>query len=157
MRNAFCRSLARLAEADPDVMLLTGDLGFGVFEEFRDRFPKQFVNAGVAEQNMVSVAAGLALAGKTVFTYSIIPFAVFRCLEQIRDDVCYHDLPVCVVGVGAGYSYGHMGPTHHALEDIGVLRTLPGLSVLSPADGFEAEGAVEAFARHRRPCYLRLG
>lgn len=157
MRNAFVNTLTAFARKDPRVMLVTGDLGFTVFEKFRDELPDQFLNAGVAEQNMIGVAAGLAMSGRRVFTYSIIPFTTFRCLEQIRNDVCYHRLPVCMVGVGAGYSYGHMGSTHHALEDIAVMRSLPGIAVVCPGDPVETGKAVEAMMTYGGPCYLRLG
>lgn len=157
MRTAFIRTLTALAKEDPSLMLVTGDLGFTVLEEFRDAFPRQYLNAGVAEQNMIGVAAGLALSGKRVFVYSIVPFVTFRCLEHIRNDVCYHHVPVYIVGVGGGYSYGHMGPTHHAIEDIAVMRALPNMTVICPGDPCEAEAAVRAIARHDGPCYLRLG
>ena len=157
MRTAFVKTLTALAREHSDVMLLTGDLGFTVLEEFRDALPGQYLNAGVAEQNMIGVAAGLAMSGKRVFVYSIVPFVTFRCLEHTRNDICYHDLPVTIVGVGGGYSYGHMGSTHHALEDIAVLRSLPNMTVACPGDPTEAEALVAACAAHRRPCYLRLG
>jgi len=156
MRNAFVYALFEAAKKDARIMLVTGDLGFMVLEKFRDELPSQYLNAGVSEQNMVSVAAGLAMSGKIVFTYSIIPFATYRCLEQIRNDVCYHQLPVCIVGVGAGYSYGYQGATHHALEDIGVMRSIPGMSVVSPGDPHETTAAVDAVLHWQRPCYLRL-
>ncbi len=159
MRTAFINTLTALAKNDPSVMLLTGDLGFSVFENFRDTFPKQYLNAGVSEQNMIGVAAGLAKSGRTVFAYSIVPFATFRCLEQIRDDLCYHRLRVCVVGVGGGYSYGYLGSTHHALEDIAVMRSLPNMTVICPGDPRETEAAVRAIhaAGEPGPWYLRLG
>jgi len=157
MRNAFIRGLTALAGQDDRVMLLTGDLGFKIFDDFARRFPGRFVNAGVAEGNMIGVAAGLAMAGFHPFAYSIAPFATLRCFEQIRDDVCYHDLPVTVVGVGGGYSYGPNGPTHHALEDIGVMRALPNMTVLCPGDPVEAELSVAAAGCHVGPTYLRLG
>lgn len=157
MRTAFITTLKTLAEKDPNIWLITGDLGFTVLEAFRDGLPQQYLNAGVAEQNMIGVATGLAMTGKRVFVYSIIPFVTFRCLEHIRNDICYHDLPVCIVGVGGGYSYGHMGSTHHALEDIAVLRSLPNMTVVCPGDPLEVEAAVHAINRHPGPCYLRLG
>jgi transketolase len=157
MRTTFVKTLTALAKEDPSIWLLTGDLGFTVLEQFRDALPDQYLNAGVAEQNMVGVAAGLAMTGKRVFTYSIVPFATFRCYEHIRNDVCYHELPVCIVGVGGGYSYGHMGSTHHALEDIAALRCLPNMTVVCPGDPTEVEGAVKAICKHTGPCYLRLG
>ncbi len=157
MRTTFVNTLMALAKEDPSIWLLTGDLGFTVLERFRDELPEQYLNAGVAEQNMVGVAAGLAMTGKRVFVYSIVPFATFRCFEHIRNDVCYHELPVCIVGVGGGYSYGHMGSTHHALEDIAVLRALPNMTIVCPGDPLEVEGAVRAIVKHPGPCYLRLG
>ncbi len=157
MRTTFVRTLARLAEKDPNLILLTGDLGFTVFEDFRARFPNQLLNVGIAEQNMIGVAAGLALSGKRVFVYSIVPFVTFRCLEQIRNDLCHQHLPVCIVGVGGGYSYGHLGATHHALEDLGVMRTMPNMTVVSPGDPWEVEQAVLALGTLNGPGYLRLG
>lgn len=157
MRNAFIRGLTALAEKDQRVVLLTGDLGYKIFDDFARRFPGRFLNAGVAESNMIGVAAGMAMEGFRPFAYSIVPFATLRCLEQIRNDVCYHSLPVTVVGVGGGFSYGPNGPTHHALEDIGVMRTLPNLAVVCPGDPVEAELSVLAAGEYPRPVYLRLG
>jgi transketolase len=157
MRDAFFRSLARLAAEDERICLLSGDLGFGAADEFRRRFPERFINAGVAEQNMTGVAAGLALAGKIVFTYSIANFPTLRCLEQIRNDVCYHDANVKIVAVGGGLAYGALGSSHHATEDLAILRALPNMTVVAPGDPLEAEHAVAAIARHVGPCYLRLG
>jgi len=122
MRDDFVRALCELAVDDPRVMLLTGDLGFGVLDEFAARFPAQYVNAGVAEQNMTAMAAGLALDGHKVYTYSIANFATLRCLEQIRNDVCYHDADVTIVSVGGGFSYGQLGMSHFATEDLAILR-----------------------------------
>jgi transketolase len=157
MREAFFRSLARLAAEDERVWLLAGDLGFGAADEFRRRFRARFLNAGVAEQNMTGVAAGLALAGKIVFTYSIANFPTLRCLEQIRNDVCYHNANVKIVAVGGGLAYGALGASHHATEDIAILRALPNMVVVAPGDPLEAEQATAAVARHAGPCYLRLG
>lgn len=157
MRKAFVSTLVRLAKEDPNIMLVTGDLGFNALEEFRDTLPKQYVNAGVAEQNMIGVAAGLAMSGKRVFAYSIIPFVTYRCFEQVRNDVCYHDLPVTMVGVGGGYGYGILGSTHHSLEDIGIMRTLPNINVVCPGDPLEVQAAVEAIVRQNHPAYLRMG
>jgi transketolase len=157
MRNAFIKGLTTLATEDDRVVLLTGDLGFKIFDDFRRRFPGRYYNAGVAEANMIGVAAGLALDGLRPFAYSIVPFVTLRCLEQIRNDVCHHKLPVTVVGVGGGFSYGPNGPTHHALEDIGVMRTLPNIAVVCPGDPIEAELAVLARRSHSGPMYLRLG
>src|SRR5580765_5208936 len=130
MRTAFSETLEQLAEGDERIWLLTGDLGYSVLERFAARFPDRFVNAGVAEQNMTSVAAGLAFSGKIVFTYSIANFPVMRCLEQIRNDVAYHNLNVNIVAVGGGLAYGGLGYSHHAVEDLAIMRTLPNMAVL---------------------------
>ena len=156
MRDAFIGRLTLLAERDPRVFLVTGDLGFSVLDEFRRRFPERFVNAGVAEQNMTGVATGLALEGRIVFTYSIGNFSTLRCLEQIRNDASYHDANVKIVSVGGGFSYGALGISHHATEDVAVLRAMPGLTVLTPGTRWEAEEATEVVAQTRGTCYLRL-
>ena len=157
MRAAFVRGLLQLAERDPRVWLLTGDLGFSVLEPFAQRFPERFVNVGVAEQNMIGVAAGLAHSGKVPFVYSIANFPTLRCYEQIRNDVCYHELGVRVVSVGAGVSYGTAGYTHHGVEDLAVMRALPNMTVVSPGDPLEAELLTLALGQHQGPAYLRLG
>lgn len=157
MRNALVRALETAARSDPRLVLLTGDLGYKIFDPFAAEFPGRFINVGVAEANLIGVAAGLALGGMRPFAYSIAPFATLRCLEQIRNDVCYHNLPVTIVGVGGGYSYGHNGPTHHSLEDIAVMRVLPNMTVVCPGDPVETELAVAAAAVHGRPLYLRIG
>ncbi len=157
MRKAFIETLSDLARKDPDIMLLTGDLGFSVFEDFMRARPKQYLNCGVAEQNMMGMAAGLAMSGKKVFAYSIIPFITMRCLEQVRDDVCLHNLNVKLIGVGGGYSYGQLGPTHHALEDVAVMRSLPNMKVLVPADPVETRLAIRAVMKDKGPAYIRLG
>jgi transketolase len=157
MRTAFFRTLLELAAVDDRINLIVGDLGFGVVEPFVQRFPKRFLNAGVAEQNMTGIAAGMALIGKTVFTYSIGNFPTLRCLEQIRNDVCYHNANVKIVAVGGGFAYGSLGVTHHATEDLAIMRALPGIVVVAPGDPVEVEQATRAIAAHRGPCYLRLG
>ena len=157
MRAAFIRTLSELAEHDRRITLIVGELGFGVVESFAERFPKQFLNAGVAEQNMTGIAAGMALSGKVVFTYSIANFPTLRCLEQVRNDVCYHNANVKIVAVGGGFAYGSLGMTHHATEDLAIMRTLPGMVVVAPGDPVEAELATRAVVRDSRPCYLRLG
>jgi len=157
MRIAFIKTLIELAKKDKDIYLLTGDLGFSVFEEFKQRFPDRFVDCGVAEQNMIGVAAGLALSGKKVVVYSIIPFVTMRCFEQIRNDICLQNLDVKVVGVGAGFSYGAQGPTHHAIEDLAIMRSLPNMTVLCPVDPIETGLAVKAMFKLKGPVYLRLG
>lgn len=156
MRKAFIDTLIELAENDGDIYLLTADMGFGLVEPFAEKFPKQFINMGVAEQNMIGVATGLSLEGKKVFCYSIANFPTLRCLEQIRNDVCYHDLPVCIVSGGAGLWYGPLGMTHHAVEDIAVMRCLPNMAVLSPADAAQTKSMVNDIAGRGRPCYLRM-
>jgi transketolase len=156
MRTAFIETLCELAEQDERIWLLTGDLGFSVLERFVQRFPKRYVNMGVAEQNMTGVAAGLALEGKIVFTYSIANFPVMRCLEQIRNDVCYHNLNVKVVAVGGGVAYGAAGYTHHAVEDLAVMRAMPNMTVLAPGDPVEVRLATRAVVNWQGPCYLRL-
>lgn len=157
MRGAFFQAIKELAKQDSRVCLVVGDLGFGVVEEFARELPRQFLNAGVAEQNMTGVAAGMALSGKIVFTYSIANFPTIRCLEQIRNDVCYHHANVKVVAVGGGFAYGALGMTHHATEDIAILRALPEMVVVAPGDPWEAKAATRAVAEHNGPAYLRLG
>ncbi len=157
MRTRFIQALTAAATEDERIWLVNGDLGFSVLEAFRDRFPARYVNAGVAEQNMTGVAAGLALAGKIPVTYSIANFPTFRCLEQVRNDVGYHNLNVKIVSVGGGYAYGSAGYTHHALEDLAIMSAIPNMVVLAPADPIETELATRAMLAHSGPCYLRLG
>jgi transketolase len=157
MRNTFLNTLFELAKQDSRIVFITGDLGFGVVEPFMEQLPKQFVNAGVAEQNMTGMAAGMALSGKIAFTYSIANFPTLRCLEHIRNDICYHDANVNVVSVGGGFAYGSMGATHHATEDLGVMRMLPNMVVVAPGDPVETEAATRAIVDYPGPCYLRLG
>jgi len=157
MRTAFFKALIEAAERDDRICLVVGDLGFGVVEPFAQRFPLRFLNAGVAEQNMTGIAAGLALAGKIVFTYSIGNFPTLRCLEQIRNDVCYHRANVKIVALGGGFAYGALGMTHHATEDLAILRALPNMTVVAPGDPAEAGHAVSALASSPGPGYLRLG
>jgi len=134
-----------------------GDLGFGVLERFAERFPNRYLNAGVAEQNMTGIAAGLAMSGKTVFTYSIANFPVMRCLEQIRNDVCYHNLDVKVVAVGGGLAYGGHGYTHHGIEDFAVTGALPNITIAAPGNPIEARAVTRLAANTRGPAYIRLG
>jgi transketolase len=156
MRDAFVKALLLHAQADKRVMLITGDLGFGVLTNYAKELPAQFINAGVAEQNMTGLATGLALEGRNVFTYSIANFPTLRCLEQIRNDVLYHDASVNVVAIGGGFSYGSLGMSHHATEDVGIMRTLPGLRVLAPCDETETVALVEQMITNAAPSYLRL-
>ncbi len=157
MRDTVIRTLIELGKEDKDVELITGDLGFGVLKSFWETLPNQFVNAGIAEQNMTGVAAGMALEGKKVFTYSIGNFPTLRCLEQIRNDCAYHNANVNVICVGGGYVYGSLGMSHHATEDIAILRALPDVTVICPGDPIEAALAVKKIAQTDGTCYLRLG
>jgi len=156
MRNAFFKALEDHAQAN--TIFVTGDLGFGVIEPFRRKFPAQFVNAGVAEQNMVGVASGLALAGKKVFVYSIGNFNTLRPLEQIRNDVAYHELNVTIVSAGGGLAYGALGFSHHATEDLAIMRAIPNMTVFAPGDTFETyEITKKIIEENLGPVYLRLG
>ena len=157
MRDTVIRTLIELGKEDKDVELITGDLGFGVLKSFWETLPNQFINAGIAEQNMTGVAAGMALEGKKVFTYSIGNFPTLRCLEQIRNDCAYHNANVNVICVGGGYVYGSLGMSHHATEDIAILRALPDVTLICPGDPVEASLAVKKIAQTDGTCYLRLG
>jgi len=157
MRTAFIEAFIERARVHENLFLVVGDLGFSVVEPFAREFPGRFLNAGVAEQNMTGLAAGLASEGWHVFTYSIANFPTLRCFEQFRNDVCYHGLAVTVVSVGAGLAYGNLGYSHHAVQDIACFRTLPRCTVLSPADPGETRQCVERLATHPGPSYLRLG
>ena len=157
MRDTFVRTLIEIAKKDKNIELVTGDLGFGVLKPYWEEVPNQFTNAGIAEQNMTTLAAGMALEGKTVFTYSIGNFPTLRCLEQIRNDCAYHKANVKIVCVGGGFVYGSLGMSHHATEDIAILRALPNVVVLAPGDLTEAEAATKAIAKYNGTCYLRLG
>ena len=156
MRSTFINTLVKSAENDDRIVLITPDLGFSVLEEFAHRFPDRFINIGIAESNAVGVASGLALSGKIVYVYSIIPFVTMRPFEQIRVDVAYMNLNVRLVGVGAGLSYGPAGATHHAIEDISVMRSLPNMTVISPCDPWEVEQCIIDSTRHQGPMYIRL-
>ena len=157
MRDAFTRCLMREAAKDPRLVLVTGDLGFGVLKPFWETYPEQFVNAGIAEQGMTGLAAGLAQTGRTVLTYSIGNFPTLRCVEQIRNDCAYHSANVKVVCVGGGFVYGSLGMSHHATEDMAILRALPGVTVFTPGDPMEVEAVVPVMLRTPGTCYLRLG
>lgn len=157
MRKAFIETLLNSAAHDEGIFLLTGDLGFSVLEPFTDKFPKRFYDAGVAEQNMIGVASGLALSGKTVFVYSIVPFITMRCFEQVRNNICFQNLNVKLIGIGGGVVYGTSGTTHYALEDIAIMRSLVNMTVIVPGDPLEAAAAVRAAAAYPYPVYIRLG
>lgn len=157
MRNAFIQELVTLARQHPQIALIVGDLGYSVVEPFADEFPDRFINAGVAEQNMTGLAAGMASEGYHVFTYSIANFPTFRCAEQIRNDVAYHNLPVTVVSVGGGLAYGALGYSHHAVQDYALMRTLPNMRIAAPGDPMEVRACMRYLVEHPGPSYLRLG
>jgi transketolase len=157
MREAFVKSLTVAAEQNSDIFLITGDLGYGVLDKFQTKFPNQYLNTGISEQSMMGMAAGLASTGKRVFVYSIGNFPTLRCLEQIRNDVALMNTAVCVVSVGAGYSYGTQGYSHHALEDLSCMRSMPNLDVIVPSDPIETFLLTQEIASSRLPTYLRLG
>lgn len=157
MRNAFIDELVTLAEVHDHIALIVGDLGYNVIEPFADRFPNRFVNAGVAEQNMTGLAAGMASEGYHVFTYSIANFPTFRCAEQIRNDVDHHRLPVTVVAVGGGVSYGALGYSHHAVQDYALMRSMPNMVIAAPGDPLETRACLRWLVANPGPSYLRLG
>jgi len=156
MRNTFVKTLMKLAENDERIVVLTPDLGFSVWEEFEERFPKRFFNIGIAEQNTVGIASGMALSGKIVYVYSIIPFVTMRPFEQIRNDCAYMNTNVRLVGVGSGLTYGAQGATHHSIEDVAIMRALPNMSVLTPCDPYEVEHLINNSVSHQGPIYIRL-
>jgi transketolase len=157
MRNTFIKELIELATVNDKIALVVGDLGFSVVEPFAERFPERFINAGVAEQNMMGLAAGMASEGYHPFVYSIANFPTFRCAEQIRNDVAYHKLPVTVVTVGGGLAYGNLGYSHHAVQDYGLLRLLPNMLIASPGDPMEVRACLRYLVANPQPSYLRLG
>ena len=157
MRNRFAKKITQLAKDDDRIVLLSGDIGNRLFDPFKLARPSRFFNCGVAEQNMTGVAAGLAKQGFLPFTYTIAPFCTTRCLEQTKIDVAYHNLPVTVVSVGAGISYAGLGPTHHALEDIAFLRSIPNIRVLNPSDPDELEACLGLAVLDPKPTYIRMG
>jgi len=157
MRNAFADELTKLGNEDARVVMLSGDIGNRLFDKFKDKHPARFFNCGVAEANMMGVAAGMAMNGLRPVAYTITPFVTTRCLEQIRTDVCYHEAPVTIVSVGGGLAYSGLGPTHHACEDISFLRALPNMVVICPGDAHEVRAALRASMRQERPVYIRMG
>jgi transketolase len=157
MRNAFAKKVTELAKKDERVVLLSGDIGNRLFDDFKASSPTRFYNCGVAEANMTGVAAGMAMSGLRPICYTITPFVTYRCMEQIRVDVCYHHVPVIIVGTGSGLSYASLGSTHHSCEEMGMLRLLPGLNVIAPADAAEVRGALEAALASDSPSYIRIG
>lgn len=157
MRNGFAQKITQLASQDSKVVLLSGDIGNRLFDSFKNQTPKQFYNCGVAEANMMGVAAGMALSGLRPFVYTITPFTTARCFEQVKIDVCYHNAPVVIVGTGSGLSYAPLGPTHHSLEDMGIFRTLPGMRIIAPCDTVELSFALDAVLKDQVPTYIRIG
>jgi transketolase len=157
MRNAFADEVTKLAALDPRLMLLSGDIGNRLFDKLRAQSPKQFMNCGVAEANMMGVAAGMGLCGLRPIVYTITPFTTTRCLEQIRVDVAYHESPVVIVGTGSGLSYASLGPTHHSLEDFAIFRAIPNLQVLAPWDAPSLRALLRQALSSGRPTYMRIG
>jgi transketolase len=157
MRTAFIKELISLAGKNDKIFLVVADLGFSVIEPFAEKFPDRYLNIGIAEQNMAGIAAGLAMEGYCVYIYSIGNFPTLRCMEQIRYDICYHNLNVKIVAVGGGYAYGSLGPSHHATEELGMLRTIPNLVVCAPGDPYEAAAITKFSSMYEGPCYIRLG
>jgi len=157
MRKTFINELTMLTAANNNIHLVVGDLGFSVIEDFRNQYPENFLNAGVAEQNMTGLAAGMASEGYHVFTYSIANFPTFRCAEQIRNDIDYHNLPVTVVVVGGGVAYGSMGYSHHAVQDYALIRTMPNMLIAAPGDPLETKACLNYLVKNPQPSYLRLG
>lgn len=156
MRNHLINKITEIAKTDHNIMLMTGDLGYGVLDEFKNQFPDRYINVGIAEQNMAAVAAGLALEGNTVFVYSIGNFPTLRCIEQIRNDICYHNANVKILAVGSGFAYGTLGMTHHATEDLAIMRAMPNMHVFTPCDSISAEAVAEDICKIQCPCYVRL-
>ncbi len=156
MRNTFVNRILDSCETRKDIFIISGDAGLGVFDEFQDLHPERFLNLGVAEQNTTSFAAGLAMTGFKVYLYNIIPFVMYRCYEQVRNDICYQKLPVSLVGIGSGITYAPQGMTHYSIEDIGLAQTLPNLTVISPIDPVEAKLAAEFSLQADGPVYVRL-
>jgi transketolase len=157
MRASFFNALFEIAKNDPQVVLITADMGYGLLERFRDELPNQYINAGISEANSMSVAAGLALSGKKVYVYSIASFVTYRPFEQIRLDICYHNANVKIIGIGSGLDYGQSGSTHQATEDISIMRSLPNMQVVCPADPLEAAALPKILANIDRPVFVRLG
>ena len=157
MRNEFINSLCAAARTNEKIVLVVGDLGYSVVEPFAEEFPERFINSGIAEQNMMGLAAGLASEGYHVFVYSIANFPTYRCAEQIRNDVDYHNLAVTIVSVGGGVAYGNLGYSHHAVQDLALIRTMPNMRILTPTDPEEVSGCMAYLVENPQPSYLRLG
>lgn len=156
MRNAFIDTVLEAFDSRDDIFVVSGDAGLGVFDEFKEQHPDRFLNLGVAEQNTIGFAAGLGLVGFKVVAYNIIPFVLYRCYEQVRNDVCYQEVPLVLVGIGSGLTYSPQGMTHYSVEDLGLAQTLPNLTVISPADPMEARAAARFALGSENPTYIRL-
>jgi len=156
MRNTIIDAIFHQALTDSKVFLISGDAGFGVLDDYQQRLPDQYLNLGIAEQNMIGFSAGLSMSGFNVFVYNIVPFVLYRCYEQVRNDICYQRLPVTLIGAGAGLTYAPGGMTHYAIEDIGLAKTLPNLVVMSPADIQEAIQSIDFAIQHDSPVYIRV-
>ncbi len=157
MRNAFADEATKMGQSDSRIVLLSGDIGNRLFNKFKDKNEGRFINCGIAEANMMGLAAGMALSGLRPIIYTITPFTTTRCFEQIRVDVCYHNVPVIIVGTGSGFSYAGLGPTHHSCEDLAILRVLPNMTVLAPADEVELRQCLRAALKLNGPAYIRIG
>lgn len=157
MRRVFIKTLSELARKDKDIVLITPDMGFSVLEPFFEEFPNRAINCGIAEQNAVSLASGLALMGKKPYVYTIIPFLTGRAFEQVKLDVAYMNTNVKLIGIGAGYTYGTAGATHHAIEDIAIMRSVPNMTICCPGDNNEAEQITKLSAKTDKPMYIRIG
>lgn len=156
MRNTVVDTITSYANGNEKIFLIAGDAGFGVLDDFKKKFPDRFLNLGIAEQNMISFSAGLGLVGFNVFVYNLIPFVLYRCYEQVRNDICYQKLPITLVGIGSGVTYAPQGMTHYSIEDIAIARTLPNLTILSPSDPIEAKKCAEYAIKSKSPVYIRL-
>ena len=157
MRNAFAEEITKLAAKDRRIVMLPGDIGNRLFDKYKEKFPDRFYNCGVAEANLVSLAAGMAFCGLRPVAYTITPFITSRCFEQVRVDICYNNLPVITVAVGGGFGYASLGATHHSCEDIAIMRVLPNMTVICPGDAFEVRAAIRAALKYNGPVYIRLG
>lgn len=156
MRNAFINTIVDACKIKDDIFIICGDAGLGVLDEFKNTYPGRFLNLGVAEQNMASFSAGLAMTGFKIYIYNIIPFLLYRCYEQVRNDICYQNLPLVLIGIGSGLTYAPAGLTHYSVEDIGVAQTLPNLSIISPIDPIEAKAAALYSLGAEEPVYVRV-
>lgn len=156
MRNTFVNTIINHCKKNDDIFVISGDAGLGVFDDFKEDFADRFFNSGVAEQNMIGMASGMAISGKKVYVYNIIPFVLYRCYEQVRNDICYQELPVTLLGIGSGLTYSPQGMTHYSVEDVGLAKTLPNMAVFSPCDPVEAELAANYSVTCETPMYVRM-